>query len=137
MSGVRLLPYADFLGISIVGDQHGSPLLVMPYADGLRGISERLHGGAISGLLEIAAIAAIDATLDEPGDGRSIFKPISVTLDFMRPGLQAETFACGRVIRIGQRIANVAVEAWQDDPGRPIAAARMNLAIGMPRREEG
>ena len=34
--------------------------------------------------------------------------------------------------RVGGRIANVAVSAWQDDPGRTIAAAHMNLAITPP-----
>lgn len=130
---VRLLPYADFLGIRIAGARDGAPLLAMPFADGLMGMSGRLHGGAIAGFLEIAAVAAIDATLEEPSDARSIFKPISVTLDFMRPGLAVETYAAGKVIRIGATIANVAVEAWQDDPERPIAAARMNLAISRRR----
>lgn len=127
---VRLLPYADFLGISIVGERDGAPLLAMPFAEGLIGAPQRLHGGAIAGLLEIAAIAAIDATLEEPADARSVFKPINVTVDFMRPGLAVDTYARGQVVRIGTRIANVAVDAWQDDPARPIAAARMNLAIG-------
>ena len=131
---VRLLPYADFLGIRIAGERGGAPLLAMPFADGLMGYSGRLHGGAIAGFLEIAAVAAIDATLDDPEQARAVFKPISVTLDFMRPGLAKEAFACGEVIRIGATIANVAVTAWQDDPARPIAAARMNLAIS--RRSE-
>lgn len=130
MKGVQLLPYADFLGITVIGTSDGAPLLAMPAAEGLRGAPDRLHGGAIAGLLEIAAIAAIDATLDDTAEARERFKPITVTLDFMRPGLLVETYACGKVIRIGSRIANVAVEAWQDDPARSIAAARMNLAIG-------
>ena len=110
----------------------GAPLLAMPWSEGLHGTPERLHGGAIAGLLEIAAIAAIDATLDDPAQARERFKPISVTIDYMRPGLTVETYARGKVVRIGTRIANVAVEAWQDDPDRPIAAARMNIAIGAP-----
>lgn len=127
---VALLPYADFLGISIVGERNGAPLLAMPFAEGLVGAPDRIHGGAVSGLLEIAAIAAIDATLDDTSGARERFKPITVTVDFMRPGLTVDTFAAGKVVRIGARIANVAVEAWQDDPERPIAAARMNIAIG-------
>ena len=130
MTDVALLPYADFLGIRIVGTREGAPLLAMPFSEGLLGSPGRLHGGAVSGLLEIAAIAAIDATLDDTAEARERFKPITVTLDFMRPGLLIETYACGKVIRIGTRIANVAVEAWQDSPDRIIAAARMNLAIG-------
>jgi uncharacterized protein (TIGR00369 family) len=127
---VALLPYADFLGIRIDGDIDGAPLLAMPYSEGLLGSPGRLHGGAVAGLLEIAAIAAIDATLDDTAEARERFKPITVTLDFMRPGLLVETYACGKVIRIGSRIANVLVEAWQEDRSRTIAAARMNLAIG-------
>ena len=130
MSPVALLPYADFLGISVVGDRDGAPLLCMPYADGLSGAPHMLHGGAVAGLLEIAAIAAIDATLDGGGDPREIFKPITVTVDYARRGRHADTYACGTVSRVGQRIASVVVSAWQDDPERPIAAARMNLATG-------
>nr|WP_294394493.1 PaaI family thioesterase [uncultured Sphingomonas sp.] len=126
---MSLLPYADFLGIRVAGERGGAPLLVMPYSEGLVGLPDRLHGGAMAGLLEIAAIAAIDATLAEGDKARSIFKPITVTVDFMRPGLPADIYACGEVVRVGGRIANVSVTAWQDDPGRTIAAARMNLAI--------
>jgi uncharacterized protein (TIGR00369 family) len=141
MKNVRLLPYADFLGIRIDGvpeDGDGAPLLAMPFSEGLIGGPGRLHGGAIAGLLEIAAIAAIDATLDDEGqNARAIFKPITVTVDFMRPGLLVDSFAKGEVVRIGNRVANVSVEAWQDDPERPIAVARMNLAIGAPAVNEG
>lgn len=130
MTAPTLLPYAEFLGISVHGHVDGAPLLVMPFAEGLIGADDRLHGGAIAGLLEIAAIAAIDATLEEgEKNARAIFKPITVTIDFMRPGLAEATYACGEVVRIGGRIANVAVSAWQDDPGRAIASAHMNLAI--------
>ena len=132
MSSVTLLPYADFLGIRIAGERNGSPLLVMPFSEGLLNLQGMMHGGAISGLLEIAAIAAIDATLEEGEDPRSVFKPITVTVDFMRPGQPADVYACAEVVRVGGRIANVAVCAWQDDPDRAIAAARMNLAIAPP-----
>jgi uncharacterized protein (TIGR00369 family) len=132
MTAVTLLPYADFLGIRIAGERYGAPLLVMPFSEGLLNLQGAMHGGAISGLLEIAAIAAIDATLEEGEDPRSVFKPITVTVDFMRPGAPADVYACGEVVRVGGRIANVAVSAWQDDPDRAIAAARMNLAITPP-----
>jgi acyl-coenzyme A thioesterase PaaI-like protein len=54
----------------------------------------------------------------------------------MRPGLPADTYACGEVVRVGGRIANVSVSAWQDDPDRIIAVARMNLAITPPDNHE-
>lgn len=130
MTVVSLLPYADFLGISIVGERHGAPLLFMPFADGLGGAPGLIHGGAIAGLLEIAAVAAIDTLGDGREDTRALFKPITVTLDFMRPGRHRDSFACGRVVRKGGRVAHVDVHAWQDDPDRPIASGRMVVAVG-------
>jgi uncharacterized protein (TIGR00369 family) len=133
---VRLLPYADFLGIRIVGERNGAPLLVMPYSEGLTGQPGMLHGGAVAGLLEIAAIAAMDATLDGDEDARTIFKPITVTVDFMRPGLRTDAQARATVERLGTRIANVSARAWQGDPTRPIATARMNIAIAPRQAKE-
>lgn len=129
MTDVQLLPYADFLGISVVHHDGDSPLLSMPYSEGLLGAPGRLHGGAVAGLLEIAAIAAIDATLEEPDDPRARFKPINVTVDYIRPGRAVETFARGVAVRVGTRIGSVHVEAWQESPDKPIAAARMKLLI--------
>lgn len=121
-----LPPYADFLGLSVVGqgpDRH----LAMPSSQKVLGRPGFLHGGAITGLLEIAGMVAL---VDALGEERPRVKPINVTVDFMRGGRLVETYAKGRVIRLGQRIANVAIEAWQDDPARPIAAARMTLQLG-------
>lgn len=130
MNRVRLSPYADFLGIRHVGVVDGGPLLAMAYSDGLGGWPGLLHGGAVAGLLELAAIAAIQAALDEPVP--PTVKPVTVTIDFMRGARPVETCALGRVSRLGSRVANVTVEAWQDDPARPIAGARMNVVLARP-----
>ena len=37
--------------------------------------------------------------------------------------------AAGIVTRLGSRIANVESRAWQDEPDRPIASARMNFRL--------
>jgi acyl-coenzyme A thioesterase PaaI-like protein len=56
-------------------------------------------------------------------------KPINVTVDFMRSGTVKDTFASGEVTRLGRRMANVLARAWQDDRGKPIASAHMNVLI--------
>ncbi|WP_375429508.1 PaaI family thioesterase, partial [uncultured Sphingomonas sp.] len=86
-----------------------------------------LHGGAISGLLEMAAIVALRHALAEEGGGR--IKPVNVTVDFMRGGRDKPTRAAGIVTRLGGRVANVEAAAWQDDRDRPIASARMNYLL--------
>jgi len=123
---MKLPPYATMLGatLEMVDDL---PELVMPFADVVVGRPGFLHGGAISGLLEVAAIAALQHALAAEGGGR--IKPINVTVDFMRGGRPRETRAAGIVTRLGTRVANVEATAWQDDRTKPIAAARMNYLI--------
>ncbi|MGY4395670.1 uncharacterized protein (TIGR00369 family) [Sphingomonas sp. UYAg733] len=123
-----LPPYADLLGLTVDPDSHdGAPVLIMPFGDEILGRPGFLHGGAISGLMEMAAIAALQHALASDGGGR--IKPINVTVDFMRGGRDKPTRARGVVTRLGTRVANVEATAWQDDPVKPIAAARMNYLV--------
>jgi uncharacterized protein (TIGR00369 family) len=123
---VTLPPYAATLGIT-VADGEGAPVLHMPFGDDVLGRPGFLHGGAIAGLLEMAAIAALQHALASEGGGR--IKPINVTVDYMRGGRDKPTRAAGIVTRLGTRVANVEATAWQDEPDRPIAAARMNYLL--------
>jgi uncharacterized protein (TIGR00369 family) len=124
---MKLPPYAEILSLSAAPDDGGAPVLTMPFADAVLGRPGFLHGGAISGLMEVAAIAALQHALEGEGGGR--IKPINVTVDFMRGGRDKLTYARGVVTRLGTRVANVETTAWQDDPAKPIAAARMNYLI--------
>jgi uncharacterized protein (TIGR00369 family) len=125
---MRLPPYAELLGLRAERDRDGTPLLVMPFGDDVLGRPGFLHGGALSGLLEMAAVAALAHALDTEFDATRI-KPVNVTVDFMRGGREKETRARGTVTRLGNRVANVEAHAWQDDPTKPIAAARMNYLL--------
>lgn len=125
---IALPPYAELLGLVVEADGQGAPTLMMPYHLDVTGRPGFLHGGAIGGLLEMAAIASLSHALaaDDPS---ARIKPINVTVDFMRGGREKETRARGIVTRLGNRVANVEAHAWQDDPARPIASARMNYLI--------
>lgn len=123
---MTLPPYAALLGLTIEPDP-GSPVFLMPFSDDVVGRPGFVHGGAIGGLLEMAAVGALLQALEADGGGR--IKPINVTVDYMRGGREKETRARGTVTRLGNRVANVSAVAWQDDPERPIAAARMNYLI--------
>jgi uncharacterized protein (TIGR00369 family) len=124
---VTLPPYAELLGATLEVGDDGAPLIVMPFGEDVVGRPGFLQGGAISGLLEVAAIAALRHALAEEGGAR--VKPINVTVDFMRGGRDHVTRAAGTITRLGTRVANVEAVAWQDDRARPIAAARMNYLI--------
>ena len=122
-----LPPYADLLGLSRTTGDDGRLVWVMPFRDEVVGRPGYLHGGAIAGLLEFAALGSVFAALGER-DGVTV-KPINVTVDFMRGGIAHETYASGEVTRLGRRVANVIARAWQDDPAKPIASAQMNVLI--------
>jgi len=127
---VSLPPYADFLGL-IEEPGATAPRYLMPFTIGVTGRPGFLHGGALGGLLEMAAIGALKQALGEGADAKSgaRIKPVNVTVDYMRGGRDKPTYARGTVTRLGNRIANVEAIAWQDEPDRPIAAARMNFLI--------
>ena len=136
---MKLPPYAELLGASVEQSPEAGPVLVMPFGDDVVGRPGFLHGGAIAGLLEMAGIAALRHALREQtagthgedgGDGAlPRITPINVTIDFMRGGRDKPTRAAGTITRLGARIANVEATAWQDDPSRPIAGARLNYLI--------
>ena len=121
----RLPPYAELLGLRTERTDDGELLWVMPFGEQAVGRPGYLHGGAIAGLLEFAALG----TLYDQLDGPAALKPVNVTVDFMRGGTDHDTFAAASVTRLGSRVANVEARAWQQDRARPIAAARMNLLI--------
>lgn len=123
---IALPPYALTLGLSVDGDEHGVPVLLMPFRDDVIGRPGFIHGGALAGMLEMAAITAVYAQF--PSD-RPRLKPINITVDFMRGGRDKPTRAVGIVTRLGTRIANVEALAWQDERDKPIAAARMNVLV--------
>jgi uncharacterized protein (TIGR00369 family) len=128
-----LPPYALALDMSIVDEQDGAPVVAMPFADRVQGRPGFLHGGAISGLLEMAAVAAIHRALRAKGSDSAI-KQVNVTIDFMRGGTGQMTYAVGEVTRLGRTMANVEARAWQDDADKPIAMGHMHYLIRSPKK---
>lgn len=125
------IPYARFLGIGIeVVD--GELIGKLTYSDMLVGNPSlpALHGGTIGALLESTAIFQLlwaQETIALP-------KTINITVDYLRSGKPRDTFARGVITKHGRRVANVRVDAWQEDRDRPIAIAYCHFLI-IPRSE--
>ena len=119
------IPYAGFLGIT-GKPQDGALLMRMAFSDHLIGnpTIPALHGGTIGAFMELTAIAE----LARKHEGR-LSKTIGVTVEYLRSGRARDTFARAEVKRMGRRIANVRVEAWQEDPAKPIAALYGNYML--------
>jgi uncharacterized protein (TIGR00369 family) len=128
MPDIDLPPYAKGLDMTVSGLHEGAPLIAMPFAEKVQGRPGFLHGGAISGLLEMAAVAAIIHALRERGENAS-FKQVNVTVDFMRGGTPQVSYAIGTITRMGRTMANVEARAWQDDPDKPMALAYLHYLL--------
>lgn len=123
-----LPPYARSLGMFVAHAGGPAPVIAMPFDLRLQGRPGFLHGGAISGLLEMAAIAVIHQALIAR-DGDAPIRQVNVTIDFMRGGLPQISYAAGHIERLGRSMANVSARAWQDDPEKPIATAQMHYLV--------
>ncbi len=126
------IPYANFLGLhmAVEGDRLRGKL---KYGDHLIGNAfiQALHGGTIGALLESTAIFEVIrcAEIDQ------LPKIISLTVEYLRPGKAEDTYAEAELTRLGGRVANVRVKAWQSDPDKPIAAANALILISRPKPE--
>lgn len=123
---VDAIPYSRFMGITMA-QVDGELLGKLPFGEHLIGnpMLPAIHGGVLAALLESTAIFQLmweTETVVLP-------KTITVTVDFLRPGRAQDTWARGILTRQGRRVANVRVEAWQDDRARPIAVASAHFLL--------
>lgn len=127
----ELPPYARLLKLRF--EERGGGLIVaLPFHDDVVGRPGFLHGGAIAGLLEFAAFATVARALN---DDSVVMKPVTVTVDYMRPGVERETHAEAMIARLGTSVANVEAFAWQEDRDQPIASARLNFLLDRPAKD--
>ena len=113
------IPYARFLGmrVELRGDEMTG---ILPYAEHLIGNPSlpALHGGVIGAFMEATALLqllTIESLERQP-------RPVDISIDYLRSGRPADTYARALIKKVGRRIANVQVEAWQEARAAPIAA---------------
>jgi uncharacterized protein (TIGR00369 family) len=120
------IPYARFIGVraELAGDEMTA---VLPFSDVIVGnpVLPAIHGGVLGAFMEMTALAQL-----------SIFEPlkrqprtIDVSIEYLRSGRPLTTFARARINKVGRRIANVHVEAWQEQRAAPIAALRGHFLL--------
>jgi uncharacterized protein (TIGR00369 family) len=119
-------PYARFLGMraDLAGDELTA---ILPFTPHLIGNTQlpALHGGVIGGFMEMTALAQLSVS---QGSLR-LHKTIDVTIEYLRSGRPATTYARADLRKVGRRVANVHVEAWQEARDRPIAALRGHFLL--------
>jgi uncharacterized protein (TIGR00369 family) len=123
---LQRVPYVRFLGMTaeLAGDEMTTILPASPHLIGNTYLPA-LHGGVIGAFLEMTALAQL--AVAEPT--RRMPKTIDVTIEYLRPGRALTSYARADLRKVGRRIANVHVEAWQDDRSKPFAALRGHFLL--------
>ena len=123
-------PYARFLGMS-AGRAGDEMTAILPYSPHLIGNTQipALHGGVLGAFMEMTAL--LQLSIDERQ--RRQPRTIDITIEYLRPGRAPLTsFARADVRKVGRRIANVHVEAWQETRASPVAALRGHFMLSSP-----
>jgi len=79
-----------------------------------------MHGGAVSGLMEVASAVHLLTFMKIA----KYPKLIDFTVDYLRAARLQTTYAACELIREGRTLTAVQVKAWQDDVTRPVAMGR-------------
>ncbi len=116
---VDAIPYARFLGVEVERSD-GALECILPFRHEIVGnpALPAVHGGVLGALLELTALLHL---LDDSGSER-VPKPITFSVDYLRAAGPSTTRARAEIFKLGRRIANVRVVAWQDDRSRPVVA---------------
>lgn len=123
---IARVPYIRFLGMraELAGDELTA---ILPYKELLIGNAgiPALHGGVLGAFMEMTALAQL-AVVES---AERVPKTIDVTVEYLRPGRPIATFARADLRKVGRRIANIHVEAWQEERAQPIAALRGHFLL--------
>lgn len=124
------IPYARFLGVraELAGDEMTA---ILPFAQHIVGnpMLPAIHGGVLGAFMEMTALAQLAAA---PMKRQP--RTIDVSIEYLRSGRPQTTYARASIKKLGRRIANVHVEAWQETRSAPIATLR-GLFLVAPSEE--
>jgi len=120
------IPYARFLGIraELAGDEMTA---ILPFGEHLIGnpMLPAIHGGVLGAFMEMTALAQLSVSEGQARQPRVI----DISVEYLRSGRPLTTYARAEIKKVGRRIANVHVEAWQEQRAAPIAAMRGHFLV--------
>jgi uncharacterized protein (TIGR00369 family) len=123
---LQRVPYIRFLGMraELAGDEMTA---ILPFEHQLVGntMIPALHGGVIGAFLEATALAQLAVN---QGSSK-VHKTIDVTIEYLRPARAMTTYARADLRKVGRRVANIHVEAWQEARAHPVAALRGHFLL--------
>jgi uncharacterized protein (TIGR00369 family) len=120
-------PLVRHLGIELRELRPDEAVLALPFSDSVVTIGDVVHGGAISALIDTAAMAAAwsDDTVPDSVAGSTV----SLTVDFVTAARGEDVVATARVVRRGRNLCFCEVTAVGSD-GRVVAKGLVTYRFG-------
>jgi uncharacterized protein (TIGR00369 family) len=119
-------PFARHVGIEIESLQNDRARLRLPFSDPVATMGDLVHGGAVSTLVDTAAMAAAWCTDDVPDSLRGT--TVGLTVDFVSAG-RGDLIADARVLRRGGSLCFCDIEVTDGDD-RLVAKALVTYKLG-------
>jgi uncharacterized protein (TIGR00369 family) len=129
-SAIVASPYGRLLGVARDAVEEDRLCVRLPYRSDLATVGDLVHGGAIAGLVDIAATGACWASpAVKPGSRGTT---IGFTIHFLAPARGQDLLADARVIQRGSSICFVEVEV-RDGGATLVSRATVTYKLSAPR----
>ena len=125
---LRHSPFVLHLGMRLESIEPDRARLAMPYRDELATIGEVVHGGALSALVDTAAMAA-SWSAHELENGQLRGTTVALSVNFVAAAQGQEVTADARVIRRGKSLCFCDVDVT-DASGRLVAKGIVTYKLG-------
>ncbi len=123
---ISIVPYASHIGMTC--ERFGDEVVFrLPQKDTNLGnpILPAIHGGVLGGFMELSAALYLVMFQEIP----KLPRIVDFSLDYLRAGLNRDTYVECQLTRQGNKVANVIVSAWQKNRREPIALARAHFLL--------
>ena len=122
-------PFVGHLGIELREIEDDRAVLALPFHDEVVTIGDVVHGGAVSALIDTAAMAASWSAIEfdgEPPKGTTV----GLTVDFLAAGRAEDLLADARVLRRGSSLCFCEVKVTGAGDARLIATGLVTYKLG-------
>ena len=120
-------PYGRLLGAALEHIEADFVRVRLPFRDELVTVGDTVHGGAIGGLIDIAATAAAWSGANPSGSPRG--STVGFSVSFLAAARAQDLVAGARVIRRGKMLSVIDVEV-KDAAGEAVARALVTYKLG-------
>lgn len=127
--GIVEAAYGKLLGAEMVDAEPDCVRVRLPYREAITTFGDTVHGGAIAGLVDVAATASFWANPDVVPGSRGT--TVGFSLNFVAGARGMDLVATARVRRRGRQICTGEVSVC-DDSGSEVAVALVTYKLSAP-----